>query len=224
MMLACCSNGDTDGWEGDIEDSAEHGHFGSQHSEVANSPSLQSMPAEQQQSPNLQLAEEEATGSGSKAAQVPSSVPLQGSQNSIAAEAGPAQSDAALGSVAGAKEQETGLHLQSLGGKASSSVEKPGTPPRLASPKSPQPANSSPADDDKASSRLANGSSDSATASQELLQPKLKESAQLESVQKSTGVCPSPLHMGCCTACFGTCSLYLETTALTPEDCYVQIL
>ena len=221
MMLACCRNSDTDGWEGDIEDSAEQGHFGSQHSEIANSPSLQSMPAEQQHSPNLQLAEEEATGNGSKAAQVPSSVPGQGRQNSIAAKAGPVQSDAASENVAGAKEQGTGLHLQSLGGKASSSVEKPGTPPRLASPKSPQPAKSSPADDDKASNRLANGSSDRAAASQEVMQPNLTESAQLESLQKTSGVCPPLLHMGCCTACLETCSPYLEATALTPENCYM---
>ena len=44
--------------------------------------------------------------------------------------------------TARAQKQEAGLQLQAVRNLSASSVEKPGTPPRLTSPKSPQPASS----------------------------------------------------------------------------------
>ncbi len=57
------------------------------------------------------------------------------------------QSATASEAAAGAQKEQMGLQLQAVRNLSASSVEKPGTPPRLTSPKSPQPVSSAAAHD-----------------------------------------------------------------------------
>ena len=161
------ANGDTEGWEGDIEDSADQGcsePYGQAHKADAHSTSPAGMSTGQ---PDGQDASED-----SSAAESPSHeacIPEHDSGEPAEA-AGQQSIEGLAAGLAQIAQQETGMQLEHMADMASSSVEKPGTPPRLASPRSPQPAASA-AGGVNGSMRLPGSSSDSAHVKSASAQP-----------------------------------------------------
>ena len=166
------ANGDTEGWEGDIEDSVDQGlsePHGGADSADAHSNRPAGMPGGQ---PEKQEASE-----ASSAAELPSHEASDPEHDSGLEPAGAHQAEPSQQSIKSlaAKlpkidQQETGLQLEHVADMATSSVEKPGTPPRLASPKSPQPAASA-AGEEEGSTKLPGSSPDSADVMSTSAQP-----------------------------------------------------
>ena len=149
LLLTCChvpcsndGHGDTDGWEGDIEDGADHSQSESLRN-AASSPSAQSGAAERT---HVSSRAEEETPKDSATLEPPSSTVQQESGGHDPRDAVLSQSAPCSEAVTTAQQQDTGLQVQAVRNLSASSVEKPETPPRLASPKSPQPARSAVAD------------------------------------------------------------------------------
>lgn len=93
--------------------------------------------------------------------------------------------------AAGAQKQDTGLQLQAVRNLSASSVEKPGTPPRLASPKAPQPSNAAMADETARRDALADKPGSMAPHAEPLLQSPADIVKQ--DVTESRGI-PAPTH------------------------------
>ena len=107
---------------------------------------------------------------------------------------GAAHSEAA----SGAQKQDAGLQLQAVRNLSASSVEKPGTPPRLASPKSPQPASSAVADEAACRDALADRPGSMAPQAEPVLQSpadSVKQSAP-DSAKELRGIpAPHTVHL-----------------------------
>ncbi len=104
---------------------------------------------------------------------------------------GPQQSAMQSESLAGAHEQDTELMPQSVKDMSASSVEKPETPPRMASPKSSQPASSAAAGEDAVISNRQDDMPGSMAPLLESVQQGLEEIAEQrapEALQGSPGV------------------------------------
>ena len=172
LMLCChCSdlaNGDTEGWEGDIEDSADQG-LSEPHGGADSAGAQSNRPAG---IPHGQPEKQEAS-EASSAADLPSHEASNSEHGSGVEPADAAPQQSIKGLAAGLlpiDQQETGLHLEHAVDMATSSVEKPETPPRLASPKSPQPAASA-AGEENGSTKLPGSSPDSTDVKSVSAQP-----------------------------------------------------
>ena len=175
MLCFHCSdvaNGDTEGWEGDIEDSLDRG-LSEPHGEADSADAHSNRPAGM---PGGQPEKQEAS-EASSAAELPSHEVSDPEHDSGLGPAGAHQAKPSQQSIKGlaaglhqTDQQETGLQLEHVADMATSSVEKPGTPPRLASPKSPQPAASA-AGEESGSTTLPSSSPDSADVKSASTQP-----------------------------------------------------
>ena len=139
----CCridADAETDGWEGDVEDSAGQRHT-TAHKNMGSSRLAEQSPADEQQ------LQERRAPSNSTAAELPASVAEHEGSDSTPNDQAPQQAAEEPGGSAGPQQLEAGMQLGSIRGASTSSVEKPGTPPRMASPKAPQPATSAATDE-----------------------------------------------------------------------------